>query len=314
VSVLIEDVTLVVRRQRLELAYPGGVEAFLRAVRSLPARPRFACDHDGMLVNVSFSDADALEAAAVLLEAHWLIAFHETREQDFVSVDQRSGPTLPCSWLNWERFTNAFTVAWVAGSPPGPLVIPEGWTPPSPQLDLSFGADVEIAPAARPAASYRPAFEVVRCGSIHDAVLAALRDAGWRTQHDQAPNAWLEYRGDKAVYSCRYHVEEPQETVVCHTRAPVTIPPYARARVMEFVTRANCRLMLSAFELHVEGGQLFVRAACRIKDGVLTTAMVCSLAHVGAWVFDRYLPFLFEVVYGDRDVRDAVDAVSTSED
>ena len=325
-SVLVEAVTLVVRRPSLDLAYPGGAEAFLQATRRLTNPPRFACAIDPNLVNVSFEHPDYLAAAVELLTSSGLTEVEEAvGAVDFVCVDQSDGPDIPCSWLEWERFTDGVTVAWMAGKEPGALAAPKGWTPAEPAtppagetpkicdrllplavddgteilLDLETGAQIE-----RPHDSEQPMS--TDSAPLHGAVVAALADAGWTVYHVAAPAVMVDLRGENALYSCRYFVSESIPAVICYTRAPITIPQAARRKAMEFITRANYGLLIGAFEMSVEDGIIFFRASCAIEDGVLTTQMACTLANVGVWAFDRYFPKLLAMVYGKRTVVDAV--------
>ena len=66
-SVLIEAVTLVVRRTRFDALYPGGATAFLRATLGLTPPPRFACGDDPHLLNISFDAAEHASPAIELL-------------------------------------------------------------------------------------------------------------------------------------------------------------------------------------------------------------------------------------------------------
>lgn len=66
-SVLIEAVTLVVRRMRFDALYPGGATTFLRAALELTPPPRFACADDPLLLNISFDVAEYAAPAIELL-------------------------------------------------------------------------------------------------------------------------------------------------------------------------------------------------------------------------------------------------------
>lgn len=325
-SVLVEAFTLVVRRPSLERAYPGGTSAFLRAIRQLPNPPRFACDGDPLLVNVSFECTDHVVEAMAHLEANGLNEEADGEAADFVYLDQHEGPVLPCSWLTWERFTDTVTVAWVAGAEPGALAAPADWVPSDAPaesdgepgildrflplasqngseilLDLETGAEVE-RPVPVPSFSTESEDEM----SLHSAMLAAIADAGWRTSEVEDSVAVVELRGDHAIYTCRYFTPAEPKIVVCCTRAPLVVPEAARRKTMEFITRANFGLLLGSFEMNLEQGALFFRASCQVDDGTLTTQMVTTLASVGVWAFDRYYPHLMEVVYGKRSAADAI--------
>lgn len=128
-SVLIEALTLVVRKRELDIRYPGGTDAFLQAALELEAPPRFICNGDPHLVNLSFSDPDHLAPCVALLEAHGFMDVDDGKLVDMAYVDQHFGPTMPCDWLEWRRHPDGFTYAWLAGTEPGDMATDEDWTP-----------------------------------------------------------------------------------------------------------------------------------------------------------------------------------------
>lgn len=306
-SVLVEALTLVVRRTSLELAFPGGAEAFLSQASELPHPPRFACNDDPHLVNVSFEEPAHAYAAIRLLEANGLVELCEDGAEDFVKVDQCDGPSLPCTWLEWERFTDAVTVAWVAGAEPGELAAPEGWEPAA-QPESEDDVDVDDAEDAPELWTGTDAEDAM---PLHAAVMTALADAGWTTYLATPPAVMVDLRGEHALYTCRWFCSQPLDAIVCYTRLPLIVPQPARCDAMEFITRANYGLMMGSFELSLDEGHLFFRATCPVQDGVVTTPMVCELANVGVWAFDRYMPKLLEVVYGSSSAADAVKAAES---
>jgi hypothetical protein len=128
-SVLIEGLTLVVKKLQLEMGYPGGADAFLEATLALETPPRFACTGDEWLVHIGFHDPDHLMPSLQLLYDHGLVAVDDGVFVDMAFVDQHHGPTMPCPWLEWKRHKDGFTFAWIAGTDPSGMVVYEGWTP-----------------------------------------------------------------------------------------------------------------------------------------------------------------------------------------
>jgi hypothetical protein len=130
-SVLIEGITLVVRRLSTDIGYPGGANAFLRATLELEQPPRYVCNGDPLLLNLSFYNCDHVEPAAELLRNAGLIDVDDETQEfvDFALVDQATGPTMPCSWLAWKKQAAGFTIAWDASADIGDLAAPDDWTP-----------------------------------------------------------------------------------------------------------------------------------------------------------------------------------------
>lgn len=127
-SVLVEALSLVVPRINLDISYPGGVDAFLEAM-CLPECPSRHVCADDKVVSVSFLSPDAAETVVSPLLDLGFIGLDEQRFRDFAFVDQHLGPTMPCDWIEWKRHRDGFTYAWLAGTEPGDMAAPSGWTP-----------------------------------------------------------------------------------------------------------------------------------------------------------------------------------------
>ncbi|CAN5490203.1 hypothetical protein BH09GEM1_BH09GEM1_10970 [soil metagenome] len=327
-SVLVEALTLVVQRLPLDIVYPGGTDAFLQAARALDAPPRFICNGDPQLVNLSFHDPTHVEPAAALLREHGLIEVEDRKAVDFVYLDQHAGPSMTCEWIEWRRHDDGYSYAWVAGTEPGEMAAPDDWTPQKSRgmvasdtgdeegrlyrlaseegidtyLDLTTGEQIQSV-----SGDYVPLAQMSPVPMI-DAIRAAFASVGWTRFHEDDNVVELELLGAEALYSCRYFMAQPQQTLVCCTRSPLLVPKRARRKVMEFITRANFGLLFGAFELSLDDGRLYFRTGCDVEDGVLSAPMVCNLAGAGAAMFDRYLPFMNQVIYGKTSVVEAIAA------
>ncbi|CAN5136400.1 hypothetical protein BH10PLA2_BH10PLA2_39250 [soil metagenome] len=153
-AILIEAINVVLRLQTLRDQYPGGIEAFQE---DCPNRSYCADDH---LVRVGFLLPEEMEAYGDRLEEQGLQGMLDGKCVDFVIVDQRHGPTAPCEWFEWGRHVDGFQVGWLAGTKPGSVVVPEGWT-----LEDSLNIDaIEPHDASRD----RDGLEFVREGDEMD--------------------------------------------------------------------------------------------------------------------------------------------------
>jgi hypothetical protein len=121
-AILIEAINVVLRLQTLRDKYPGGIEGFQE---DCPNRSYCADDH---LVRVGFLQPDEMEAFGDQLEEQGLQGMLDGKCVDFVIVDQMHGPTATCEWFEWGRHVDGFQVGWLAGTKPGTVVVPEGWT------------------------------------------------------------------------------------------------------------------------------------------------------------------------------------------
>jgi Tetratricopeptide repeat len=153
-AVLIEAINVVIQLETLRERYPGGIEAYQDAC---PNRSFCADDH---LARVGFLQPSEMERFAGKLEEIGLVAIKDGACADFAIVDQVQGPIAPCSWFEWGRHADGFNLCWLAGTKPGSVVVPQGWT-----LEDSLNIDA-IVP--RDASRDRDGLEFVREGDELD--------------------------------------------------------------------------------------------------------------------------------------------------
>ena len=120
-SVLVECLSVIVRRDTLERAYPGGVEAY---ERDCPNRTFCMDEH---LTRVGFMTPPDVQAFVRRLEALGLRLLGPDGFDEIAIVDQHQGPTAPCTWLQFGKHVAGYTFAHVPGTPPSPMNAPEGW-------------------------------------------------------------------------------------------------------------------------------------------------------------------------------------------
>ena len=125
-SVLVEAISVVVRRSAIEARYAGGWAAFEHDV------PNGTLCADGDLARVGFMSPPDAQAFIAALEQDGLRFLVDGVATDLAVVDQQHGPLNPCRWLAFGRVpVGAETVAacWLAegAGPTGPLATPVGW-------------------------------------------------------------------------------------------------------------------------------------------------------------------------------------------
>jgi Tetratricopeptide repeat len=153
-AVLIEAINVVIQLETLRQRYPRGIEAYQDAC---PNRSYCADDH---LARVGFLQPAEMESFAGKLEELGLIAIKDGACADFAIVDQVQGPIAPCDWFEWGRHADGFNLCWLAGTQPGTVVVPQGWT-----LEDSLNLDA-IVP--RDTSRDRDGLEFVREGDELD--------------------------------------------------------------------------------------------------------------------------------------------------
>jgi hypothetical protein len=123
-AVLIEAISLVIKREAIQRDFAGGWEAFLSSVPN----GSFCSDED--LARVGFMDPTDVRAYVAALEAHGLTFQQEGMAVDLAVVDQLRGTTIPAPWLEIGRFhINGWHIVacWPKGSTPDGISFPAGW-------------------------------------------------------------------------------------------------------------------------------------------------------------------------------------------
>jgi Tetratricopeptide repeat len=121
-AILIEAINVVVKLDVLRTRYPGGIAAY---EQDCPNRSFCADNH---LARVGFLNAEEMEAFVARLDELGLCPLLDGCSADIAIVDQVVGPTAPCPWLSWGKHIDGFSLAWLEGTDPGPVVVPLGWT------------------------------------------------------------------------------------------------------------------------------------------------------------------------------------------
>ena len=137
-AVLVEAISVIVRRDAIAARLSGGWRQFLAIV------PNSTLCFDEDLARVGFMSPADTEAFVRRLEGGGLTFMHDGRAMDIAVVDQMRGPSMPAEWLEFARLSlggteNKVGACWLFEGPriaagmrvPGKgmsLVTPDGWT------------------------------------------------------------------------------------------------------------------------------------------------------------------------------------------
>jgi PAS domain-containing protein len=124
-AVLVEILSVVIRRDAVERSFRGGWAAF----RGTPAPNRTLCS-DGELIGIAFMAAADAGAYISTLEAAGLTFLCDGKAVDVALVDQQDGLLQPAPWLEVGplHIQGCKVVAcWLAGRNPETLAVPPGW-------------------------------------------------------------------------------------------------------------------------------------------------------------------------------------------
>lgn len=123
-AVLVEGISVVIRREAINARYPGGWERF---VADAPNRTLCADPH---LARVGFMVPDDVKGFIETLGRN-AIAHHTANSSgDAVVVDQMSGPTSRCDWVEVGSVGihgGKVAVARLSGDQTNTVATPDGW-------------------------------------------------------------------------------------------------------------------------------------------------------------------------------------------
>lgn len=122
-GVLIEGISVVVRREAIERTLPGGFEQFQRLI------PNATACSDAHLTRVGFMTPPDVKAFVDSLVARNLTFHNGQQFVDVAVVDQHHGPKAPTPWLTIIQVPDGFTFAYLTGHGPGDLMTPARWSP-----------------------------------------------------------------------------------------------------------------------------------------------------------------------------------------
>jgi hypothetical protein len=121
-AVLVEAISIIIKREALERLYPGGAVAYASDC------PNWTYCEDGDLTRVGFMSPQDVAAHLHILESMGLRTLGPEGFADLAVVDQNEGPTRPCNWLAFgEHFASGAKFAFLVGTDPNPIVLPPGW-------------------------------------------------------------------------------------------------------------------------------------------------------------------------------------------
>jgi tetratricopeptide (TPR) repeat protein len=120
-SVLVEAFTLILRRETVARAYPGGIHGF-----RLDFHDSFAADEN--LVRMGSTDPRDVRVIVDRLQELGVRYATQSEYLEMAVALQEIGPTAACRWLTFTR-RDGTSLCWLEGEAEGELAAPPGWTP-----------------------------------------------------------------------------------------------------------------------------------------------------------------------------------------
>lgn len=125
-AVLIEALSIIVRRDRLDAVWPGGAEAYIAE------SPNQTVCADSHLVRIGFmSPPEAGNHLGRCIEQGLTFLGPDDTAQDLVPVDQLAGTLAPCDWLRLGRVEmdgHEVDAAQFVGDEEDVMITPPNWS------------------------------------------------------------------------------------------------------------------------------------------------------------------------------------------
>lgn len=144
-------------------------------------------------------------------------------------------------------------------------------------------------------------------GRIFDEALAFLTEDGWYFVVDEAETALkTSFSGKNGEFSCLARALEDRHQFVFTSDLPVMVPEAQRAELAAFITRANYGMLMGAFELNLDSGEVHFRTGVDMEDVPPTAALIRNVIYVNVLTMDKYFPGLMRVIYGGIPAAQAI--------
>ena len=125
-AVLVEAISIIIRRETIDEKYPGGVDQYIKD------SPNGTFCMDEEITRVGFMSPDDVDAFIENLELLEFRCVNDGQYEEIAVVEQLRGFTLPCEWLEILDVTlfegnQKFRVCQIKGSALSGVFCPHGW-------------------------------------------------------------------------------------------------------------------------------------------------------------------------------------------
>jgi hypothetical protein len=289
-TVRLDQVSLVVRRAWLDVAFPGGSAAFVKKYRSDSAAD-LSVDCDDKLVTVNTTERLSLAAStASLLQIGATLAAPENPSPgEVVIVEDSGGIRPPCSWLRFVRDPDGAAFAEYHNESES------SETESSRQL-------LGIEDGKRTWLDFETSrFECEPISFKLTLVADELRERGWSdfdTDESKQKISLSVNAGVLLMLQIQFFAFEVPDTLVFVARLPGKVEEEDRTRVGEFLLMANWNLLVGGFDLDHSDGEIVYRIGIPTTEGALSQALVSEMIDCAIAMIQRYSDGILRVVSG----------------
>ncbi|GET35956.1 YbjN domain-containing protein [Microseira wollei] len=125
-------------------------------------------------------------------------------------------------------------------------------------------------------------------------------------QIEGEPLLQMVFQGENGKWTCYAKARVEQKQLVFYSVCPVNTPENKRMAIAEFLTRANCGMIIGNFEMDFEDGEIRYKTSIDVEGDSLSSALIKQLVYANVMMMDQYLPGIMSVIYGEVEAVDAI--------
>lgn len=107
------------------------------------------------------------------------------------------------------------------------------------------------------------------------------------------------FDGQNGRWTCYAQAREPEQQFVFYSVLPVNVPEEHRMRIVEFLMRANCGMIIGNFEMDFSDGEVRYKTSLDVEGGELSMPLIRQMVYANIIITDRYFPGIMQAMYSD---------------
>lgn len=144
-------------------------------------------------------------------------------------------------------------------------------------------------------------------GNIFEAIINFFQSDNWPfVQITGQPVLQIPFQGENGRWNCYARARSEQNQFVFYSICPVNAPENKRLAVAEFITRANCGMIVGNFELDFTDGEISYKTSIDVEGDRLSFALIQRVVYANVTMMDEYLPGMMSVIYGNVSPEEAI--------
>ncbi len=144
-------------------------------------------------------------------------------------------------------------------------------------------------------------------GKIFEKMVNFFKEDDWEfIELEGEPILQMDFPGENGQLNCYAQAREAQQQFVFYSTCPIKAPEDKRLEIAEFLTRANCGMIVGNFELDFANGEIRYKVSAEVEDDNLSSALIGGLVYANVMMMDEYLPGIMSVINSNVSPADAI--------